>query len=337
MLKKVLITGGAGTIGYFLGKSLADQGYKVTLADNLSRGELDSDLQKLLELPNVKFVNLDVTLAEDFKKLDTDYDYVYHLAAVNGTRNFYEIPDVVLKVGILGVINILDWFKKNKKGKILFTSSNEAYASTINLLKGPLPTPENVHLGIDDITNPRWSYGGSKIAGELLFLNYGRQHKFPFTIIRYHNSYGPRMGNEHVVPNFFERILKKEDPFKIYGAKHTRSFCYIDDTIKATQLVMETEKTNGEIVHIGNDQEEISMKDLAEKMFQLFNYRPQVQILDAPRGSVLRRLPDLQKIRKLTDYQPSVDLNEGLKRTMEWYRLKYKSVLRNDERKFRKL
>lgn len=321
MSKKALITGGAGTIGYFLGKSLAEQGQEVTLADNLFRGKIDREVKELLQLSNVKFVELDVTKAEQFEKLDSDYDFVYHLAAINGTRYFYEIPETVLKVGVLGVINVLEWFRKNKKGKILFTSSNEAYASYINLQGGPIPTPENVPLCIDDVLNARWSYAGSKIIGELLFINYSRAFKFPMSIIRYHNSYGPRMGEEHVIPEFLMRVIKKEDPFKIFGADTTRSFCYITDSILATQQVMESEKTNGQIVHIGNDQEEISILDLAKKMFKLFNYQPKnLEIKEAPKGSVKRRCPDLTKIRELVGYKPSVSLDEGLKETYNWYK-----------------
>jgi len=319
-IKKVLITGGVGTIGYFLSKSLAEQGQFVTLADNLSRGKIDKDIEELLKMPNVKFEELDVTDSNQFKKLDSDYDFVYHLAAINGTKNFYTMPEKVLKVGVLGVINTLEWFKDLKHGKILFTSSNEAYASYINLQGGPIPTPETVPLCIDDVTNPRWSYGGGKLAGELFFINYSRAYKFPMTIVRYHNNYGPRMGFEHVIPEFILRIMKKEEPFKIFGAKNTRAFCYISDTIRATQMAMESEKTNGEIVHIGNDQEEISMLDLAKKMFELFNWHPQkLEIEEAPRGSVERRCPDLTKIKKLIGYNPQVALDEGLVKTYQWY------------------
>lgn len=321
MSKKTLITGGAGTVGYFLGKYLAEQGQQVTLADNLSRGKMDSEMQELLKMPNVEFLELDVTDFSQFKKLPLDFDYVYHLAAINGTKYFYEMPEKVLRVGVLGVINVLEWFKEQKKGKILFTSSNEGYASFINLTGRPIPTPETVPLCIDDVLNPRWSYGGSKIAGELFFINYSRAFNFPMSIVRYHNSYGPRMGKEHVIPEFLMRMIKKEEPFKIFGADTTRSFCYITDTIKATKLVMESEKTNGEIIHIGNNKEEIAMLDLAKKMFNLFDWHPKnLEIHDSPQGSVKRRCPDLRKIKELVSFEPSVNLDEGLKETYKWYK-----------------
>lgn len=322
-MKKVLITGGVGTVGYFLASSLAKQGQDVTLVDNLSRGKIDSEVKLLFKVPNVQFIELDVTDLNQFNKLDTYYDFVYHLAAINGTKYFYKIPHEVLRIGVQGVLNVLEWFKDLNHGKILFTSSNEAYASWIDLNSGPLPTPETVPLCINDVLNPRWSYGGSKLIGELLFINYARAYDFPMTIVRYHNNYGPRMGFEHVIPEFLFNIIKKKDPFNIYGTEATRSFCYIDDTVRATQMVMETDKTDGEIIHIGNDREEIKIIDLAEKMFNLFDYRPKnIKIHDAPKGSVYRRCPDISKIKNLTGFKPAVHLDEGIKRTYNWYNKK---------------
>jgi len=317
---KTLITGGAGTIGLPLARHLHEQGQEITICDNFFRKHAkDQEINDFLKKKNVKFINIDLTDFENLKKLDNDYDYVYHLAAINGTKYFYEIPHEVLRINTLAMINILEWFKDTNCGKILFTSSNEAYASTITKLGGPIPTPEDIMLSIDDVKNPRWSYGGSKLIGELFFINYARAYNFNMSIVRFHNSYGPRMGYAHVIPEFLMRIIKKEDPFNIYGGKETRAFCYISDTIKATQMIMESEKTNGEIVHIGNDQEEISMIDLAKKMFNLFDYYPKLEIHPAPKGSVKRRCPDISKLKKL-GYKPEVNLNQGLKLTYNWYK-----------------
>jgi nucleoside-diphosphate-sugar epimerase len=280
---------------------------------------MDNELKSLLELDNVTYINCDLTNPNDFDKLDTNYDYVYHLAAINGTKNFYEMPQKVLRVNVLSSINLLDWYIQTKCKKILFTSSSETYAGTMRTSGFSIPTPEDVPLCVDDILNPRWSYGGSKIIGELLFLNYSRMNNFDMSIIRYHNIYGGRMGYDHVIPEFIVRLLKKEDPFKIFGSEETRAFCYIDDAIKATQLVMENANTNHEIINIGNDTEEISIMELAEKLYCITNNYPNLELMPAPLGSVQRRCPDLTKIKKLTGYEPMIDLNDGLKRTFEWY------------------
>lgn len=317
---KTLVTGGAGFIGFHLAKNLAESRHEVIIADNLFRGKLDKELKELIKLKNVKFIQCDLTDANEVKKLGKNYDYVYHLAAINGTKYFYEIPDKVLRVNVLAAINILDWFVNSGSKKILFASSSETYAGTMRRFGIKIPTPEDVPLCVEDVKNPRWSYGGSKIIGELFFINYARVHKFDMSIVRYHNIYGPRMGNEHVIPEFCIRIKNKENPFKILGGEETRAFCYIDDAIKATRMVMESEKTNGEIIHIGNDKEEISMIELARKMFKIEGFYPELEIKPAPAGCVQRRCPDINKLRNLTGFEPQIKLDEGLKKTFGWYK-----------------
>lgn len=325
MQKRVLITGGGGFIGYHLARHLVDNSYNVTILDNFARGKADEELDKLLDEYNISFITGDITKQETFNNLDNEFDYIYHLAAINGTDNFYKIPDKVLKVGILGTINILDFFIKQKKGKLLFSSSSEAYAGTLKLLKEkfPIPTPEDVPLLIEDPKNVRWSYGASKILSEVAFHSYAKVHNMKnFTIIRYHNIYGPRMGFEHVIPQFIERIFKKESPFKIFGGEETRTFCYIDDTIKATKLVMESEKSNGETIHIGRSDGEIKIVELAKQLFGIAKVNPVIDIQKAPEGSVIRRCPDTSKLQSL-GFIPKVSLNEGLKKTYDWYKNKF--------------
>ena len=312
-----LITGGTGFIGHHLALHLSDKGHDVTICDNLFRGKMDSSIKELLERKNVKYIKCDMTNTDDLAQLDS-YDYVYHLAAINGTRHFYEIPHTVLRVNILGVINLLDWFAEEKKGKVLFTSSSETYAGTVMRFGAAVPTNEDVALSIDDIYNPRWSYGSSKIAGESLFVNYARHYKFPMTIVRYHNIYGPRMGTEHVIPEFILRAARREDPFCIKGGSETRAFCYVDDAVRATVLCMENAAANGRIFNAGNDAEEISIIDLAKKIFSLVRFEPELDIRPAPEGSVPRRCPDIARIKGL-GYTPQVSLVQGLKKTIEWY------------------
>jgi len=322
MTMKVLITGGAGFIGFHLAKRLSSEGYEVVLADNLQRGRKDKDLDELLKRKNVKLVIMDVTKADDFNKLGKGFDQVYHFAAINGTANFYKIPDVVLKVGTLGTLNMLEWFTtKNQGGKLMLASSSEAYAGLANILGRmfPIPTPENVPLVIEDPSNVRWSYAASKIVGEVAMFSYAKSREMKrFTIIRYHNIYGPRMGNEHVIPQFIERIKKKEDPFTLFGGDNTRSFCYVEDAVEATQLVMEKPETDGQIVHIGRSDAEMKVSDLAKELFKITGFSPKVTVKPSPQGSVGKRCPDTTKLNSL-GFKPKISLAEGLKRTYEWY------------------
>ncbi|MDO8527022.1 MAG: NAD(P)-dependent oxidoreductase [Deltaproteobacteria bacterium] len=309
-MKRVLVTGAAGFLGHHLALALANKGYNLTLCDDFSRGKKDTALH---------YLDLDLTQPQSFQQLNGPYDAVYHLAAVNGTRYFYEKPDQVLKINLLSTIHLLDWFVASGSKKFLFASTPEAYAGTIDLYKTPLPTPETVPLMISDIQNPRWSYAGSKIAGELLTLNYARQHNFAAHIVRYHNIYGPRMGEAHVIPEFILRALKKENPFRIYGDKHTRSFCYISDAIEATLCIMETDTPAGGAWHIGNASEEIPMLELAKRICRLAQYEPEWDIHPAPEGSVQRRVPDTRKIMEVLKMPPQINLTTGLAKTYEWY------------------
>jgi nucleoside-diphosphate-sugar epimerase len=317
---KALVTGSAGFIGFFLAKHLAEQGQEVTLCDNHARGKRDEEFNAFVTTANVRFIHADLTKKEDVEKLGNDYDYVYHLAAMNGTKYFYEIPHEVLRVNVQSTINILEWFIKSKCKKIIFASSSETYAGLGTVTKIPYPTPETVPLIVSDVFNPRWSYGGSKILGELFFINYARQYKRRVSIIRYANIYGPRMGYEHIVPEFLVRIINKENPFKIFGAEPTRTYCYVEDAVKATRLVMESEKTDNEVINIGTDREEITGLDLAKKMFTLFGASPELEIHPAPKGCVMRRCPDVSKLKRLTGFESATTLNEGLKKTYEWYK-----------------
>jgi nucleoside-diphosphate-sugar epimerase len=219
-------------------------------------------------------------------------------------------------------MNALEWFRtKNgkKNAKILYTSSNEAYASGFDLGTVPIPTPEGVPLVIADMYNPRWSYGGQKLIGELFFINYAKAYNLRMSIVRPHNFYGPRAGYEHVIPEIIGRIGKHADPFPIFGADDTRSFCYIEDAAEAIQKVMESKKTDGGTYHIGT-KEETRISTLVKTLFELSGWKPKkLQIKNSPKGSVKRRLADVSKIKRDTGWQANTSLEKGLKKTIEWY------------------
>lgn len=321
-MKKILITGGAGFVGYHLAKRLAREGHTITLADNFFRGKRDQDFEALIALPNVTLVTGDLTLAYNWAKLGSGYDEVYHLVGINGTRLFYEIPHEVLRIGVTTTINALEWFRTlngRPDAKILYTSSNEAYASGFDLGTVAIPTPEEAPLVISDTYNPRWSYGGQKLIGELFFINYARAYNLRMSIVRPHNFYGPRAGYEHVIPEIVGRVAARVEPFPIFGADDTRSFCYIEDAAEAIQRVMESSATDGKTYHIGSPEETL-IKDLVESIFTETGWKPSsVEVKNSPEGSVKRRLGDVSKIKKDTGWEARTPLNEGLKKTIEWY------------------
>ncbi len=321
--KKILITGGAGFIGFHLANKLALQGHDIVIADNFFRSEHDADLKELLTKPNVKLYQADLTDKESWKEIGSGYDEVYHLVGINGTKLFYEIPHEVLRIGVATTMNVLEWFRtvNNKpNAKILYTSSNEAYAGALDAFgQLPLPTPENVPLVIADPYNPRWSYAGQKLIGELFFIHYAKAYNFRMSIVRPHNFYGPREGYAHVIPEIIERIKTRVEPFPIFGADDTRSFCYIDDAVEAIQKVMESSKTDGGTYHIGTHRETV-IQELIETIFNIMQWHPkELDIKKSPEGSVKRRLPDVSKIKRDTGWEAKIGLEEGLKKMVEWY------------------
>ena len=167
-------------------------------------------------------------------------DAVIHLAYINGTRYFYEKPDVILDVAIKGLINVFDGCKKYKIKELYLASSSEVYQTPLKI-----PTDENEMLKIPDIYNPRYSYGGGKILTELMGIHYGKKFFKRLIIFRPHNVYGPNMGNEHVIPEFVKKMKSiKNKIFKIQGSgNEIRSFIYIDDFINAFDLILHKGKT----------------------------------------------------------------------------------------------
>ena len=312
---KTLITGGTGFIGAHLADYMLKLGNQVHICDNNVRGTKDVFIDNLITR-GVVFIKCDVTNIEELTKLDKDYDIVFHLAAINGTENFYTIPYEIMRVAILGTMNLLEYFK-GQKLKFVYSSSSETYACTFKFKSDLIPTPETIDLCISDIFNPRYSYGGSKLAGELLVANFSHQYELDYKIIRYNNIYGPRQGFKHVIPQFIKRAYFKEDPFQIYGAKQTRAFCYIDDAIEATAKLALVEEKG--IFNIGNDEYEMLIMNLAEKVVEKFNYSPKFEIKKPPEGSVHRRCPDTSLLRKTIDFTPKYNIDFGLDKTIEWY------------------
>ncbi|MDO8562019.1 MAG: SDR family NAD(P)-dependent oxidoreductase [bacterium] len=320
-MTRALITGAAGFIGYHLARRLAAEGYAVTLVDNFALGKADDTFQTLCKEKNVTFIKTDLTDSKAWEQFQT-FDYVYHLAAINSTKLFYDIPHEILRTALLMNLNAVEWFRQhNAKGKILFTSSNEAYSGALEAFgQLPLPTPEDVPLVIADPHNPRWSYAGTKLIGEQLFIHYAKAYNFRMSIVRPHNFYGPRSGH-HVIPDVLERIRERTDPFHVFGADETRSFCYIDDAVEAIQTVMESQKTDGGTYHIGSTVE-TRIGDLVEEIFKLSDWRPKkLEIKASPAGSVKRRLPDVSKIKRDTGWEATTALTAGLQKTIEYYTL----------------
>jgi len=321
-MAKVLVTGGVGFVGCHLIGRLLDRGHEIHVVDNLSRGRLDPDFAEVLQHPGVRFVEADLTVETPFAGFAPDYDYVYHLAAVVGVDHVRCRPDRVLYVNTVATLRLFEWLKDNCRGlrKVLFSSTSEVYAGTMKHYGVPVPTPEDVTLTLDDLQSPRTTYALSKIVGESICHTYGRKYDIPVTIVRYHNVYGPRMGFAHVIPELMIRAHKAKDALEVYSPDHTRAFCYVDDAVEGTIRLAEADAARGEVVHVGNGEDEITIRALAEKIVRLVHPGLSLRPLGATEGSPARRCPDTGKMDRLVGFKARVPLEEGLRRTWAWYK-----------------
>jgi len=270
---KVLILGGAGFIGLgiseFLGKN---RNYEITIADIFSPGQKDADFDQVVSDYSIKVIEGDFADPEMFEKLDNNYDYVYMLASVVGVNRCIEEPHEVIRINTALIQNSLEWITDNNIGKVLFSSSSECYAATTDTFNYPVPTPEKVPLSISEIGHPRFTYAVTKMLGESAFLSYGKEYRFPVTIVRYQNIFGPRMGFKHAIPHLVQRFYEGQNPFKIYGADQTRAFCYITDAAEGTVMAMESKNSDQEIYHMGSP-EEITIEELTKTVGKMMGYK----------------------------------------------------------------
>lgn len=306
------ITGGAGFIGSALAHRLVKEGHEVTVLDRFSRG-------KASRLPKeVKALKGDVRILGDVWWSCYHADVIWHLAYVQGTQTFYADPKDVIDVALQGMMNVLNVCEKKPGKDLILVSSSEVYQ---NPPEGMFPTDESVPLSVPDVTNPRYSYGGGKIACELATLAYSQAGLINRAlIVRPHNIYGPDMGNEHVIPEFAVRMMElKDNNFRIQGTgDETRSFCYVEDCINGLMAVYEKGEDRN-VYHLGNPNEEHSIADLAFLVADHFG-KPDLFIRPGklPKGSPTRRLPDITKLRAL-GFEPKVPLHAGLIPTLSWY------------------
>ncbi|WP_349269646.1 nucleoside-diphosphate sugar epimerase [Mycolicibacterium parafortuitum] len=313
---RIVVTGGGGFIGAYLVKRLVRDGWDVAVVDTMVRG----DASRFAEVADeVNLFSCDVRDEHALEAAFTGAQVVMHLAAINGTENFYKRPELVLDVGLRGALAVVNAGRSAGVPHLVVASTAEVYQTPAEV-----PTPETVPLMLPDSLNPRYSYGGSKIVSELIAFNYAREHYERVQVFRPHNVYGPDMGWKHVIPQFVMRAAAGRDaelagpvPFEIQGdGSETRAFCYVDDIVDGI-LTMYAKGGHREIYHIGND-EEIAVRDLALRIGEAVGLELDIQPGQAAVGGTPRRCPDIGKMRAL-GYEPKIDLSEGLKRTVAWY------------------
>jgi nucleoside-diphosphate-sugar epimerase len=307
--KYVLVTGGAGFIGSHLCEYLLEKGFKVICIDNLSTGS-EENIKHLKNNKNFKFLKKDVR--EDLD-INEKIDYIFDLASRASPKDFRTYPIDILTTNGLGVYNLLRVSEKNN-AKFLFSSTSEVYGD-------PKEHPQKeTYRGNVNPIGIRGCYDEAKRFAEAMVMAFVRERALDARIIRIFNTYGPRL-NEYdgrVVSNFITQALKNE-PLTVYGdGNQTRSFCYVSDMVGGIyKAMMNGEK--GKVYNLGNE-EEYKILDIAKIIKNLTNSDSEIIFKDLPEDDPKIRKPDISKARKYLDWEPKVKLEEGLERTIEYFK-----------------
>lgn len=319
MSMKALVTGGAGFIGYHLARALAGRGAAVDILDDHSRGMRDTALDALSETGRVRRLEGDLRRPDLARELGTDYSHVFHMAAILGVERVRSDPYGVLTANAATTQTAIALARRQGAlERFVFTSTSEVYAGTLDAFGLPVPTPEEVPITLGRLAEPRTSYMLSKLVGEALCRHAG----IPFTIVRPHNVYGPRMGRVHVIPQLLERAfrLAEGEPLQVASAGHRRSFCYVDDAVEYLIRMASAPACLAGVFNVGTQGPEILIGDLARLILDVAGRANPVVPAPATPGSPARRAPDMTKAVEATGYRSRIGLDEGIRRTCAWYR-----------------
>lgn len=313
-MQTVLISGGAGFIGSHLCENLLSKGYEVLCVDNLSTGS-EKNIAQLQGKTNFRFINHDVTA---LLPGDLNAQYVFHLASPASPNHhskvsYHALPMETMMVNTVGTKNLLE-FSLKMNARFLFTSTSEVYGD-------PLEHPQKEeYRGNVSSVGPRSVYDESKRFGETLVAYYNREKGLDTRIARIFNTYGPRLAKEdmRMIISFISQALQNQ-PITIFGdGQQTRSLCYVDDMVDGLTKLMFSEKTKGEVVNLGSE-EEHTISEYAELVKKLTTSSSEIVKSEAlPEDDPIRRRPDIAKAKNLLGWQPTVPLEDGLNQTIAY-------------------
>jgi UDP-glucuronate decarboxylase len=307
-LKQVLVTGGAGFLGSHLCERLLSQGHDVLCVDNFFTGT-KSNVEHLLKHPHFELMRHDITFP-----LYVEVDEIYNLACPASPIHYQFDPVQTTKTSVHGAINMLG-LAKRVKARILQASTSEVYGD-------PEVHPQvEGYWGRVNPVGPRSCYDEGKRCAETLFFDYWRQHRLRIKVVRIFNTYGPRMhpNDGRVVSNFIMQALRSED-ITIFGdGTQTRSFCYVDDLIEAVIRVMGTPDDFTGPINIGNPRE-FTIRDLAEQVVRMTGSQSKLVFKPLPTDDPKQRQPDITLARDMLAWSPTIELSEGLERTIRHFR-----------------
>src|SRR5947208_6608840 len=318
--KKVLVTGGASFIGSHLVDSLVNFGSQVTVLDNLSSGTLDN-LER--SFPRIKFAkeDLEYSSLQNLVNLFTGHDVVFHLAATHGGRGYINSHPADITSNFAIDHHVFEACATANVGKVVFASTACVYPPVLQSKVGSNYLLKEEDAPIEHLDQPLSSdleYGWAKLMGEMQLNSFIRQYSIKGCSVRFVTAYGPRENETHAIVALIYKALEKMDPYVIWGdGNQERDFTYVSDLVSGTLLAAEKIE-DGSPINLGTERR-ISMIDIARMVFEIMNFHPQVKFdVNSPVG-VLSRALDISQARGTLNWEPSVTLEEGLRRTIDWY------------------
>jgi UDP-glucose 4-epimerase len=316
---RYLITGGAGFIGSHLAERLLDRGDHVVLLDNLSTGSVEN-IRHLKSSSRMHYHLDSIENRQLLAELVDDADVIVHLAAAVGVKLIVESPVRTIETNVNGTQMILEAACKKRK-LVLTASTSEVYGKSTQV-----PFHEEADLVLGPTTKGRWSYAASKALDEFLALSYWKEKKLPVIVVRLFNTVGPRQTGRYgmVLPNFVKSALDNA-PISIYGnGKQSRCFCDVRDSVEGLVRLMDTDRSVGEVINVGNT-EEISIEGLAQRVKERtrsaspIEYIPYDKAYEPGFEDMMRRVPSIEKLQALTGFRPGISLNEIIDRVAAFF------------------
>lgn len=309
---KILIAGGSGFIGSHLTKHYLKNGHNVVIIDNFLTGKI-SNLKNETENKLLQLIKADI-VDYDFSRFSS-FDIIYDLASPASPAVFDKLSFEILKTNSIGLMNLLDFFVRSKSRTFVFASTSEVYGDP-----KVSPQPEN-YFGNVHTTGPRSAYDEGKRFAEAIVFAYLRKYKIDVRIARIFNTYGPFMDKNdgRFISNFINQALKNS-PITVYGdGSQTRSACFIDDMIKGLISLGETKDLNGQIINIGNPDER-KIIDVARLIKKLIGSKSKIEFLPIGEDDPKKRCPNIDKAKKMLKWKPNIELEKGLKLTINYFK-----------------
>ncbi len=318
MVKRILITGGAGFIGSHLAEQLLDSGKEVAILDNLSTGRFEN-IAHLVGRPGFSFAIASITDTPVLDRLARESQAIVHLAAAVGVKLVVEQPVQTIETNIMGAEAVLKAAARYR-AKVLIASTSEVYGKGVRV---PFREDDDVVLG--PTSRNRWAYAASKMVDEFLGLAYFQKYDLPVVIARLFNTVGPRQTGRYgmVIPRFVGQALRNE-PITVYGdGSQSRCFCDVSDTVRALEALLEQKEAVGKVFNVGST-EEISILELARRVKSRLNSDSPIQFIPYDQAyapgfeDMQRRVPDITRIHALLGWRPRLNLDDILQRVADW-------------------